>query len=89
MDTYLRCLYQYALDDLLLDARLNLIDYSRRSARQDLAWNALTESLTSEQMNLVEDYILACNRVRSLEDELLFEKAVALGKWMVRQESVR
>ena len=89
MDTYLHCLYQYALDDLLLDARLDLIDYSRRSARQDLAWNALTESLTSEQMNLVEDYILACNRVRSLEDELLFEKAVALGKWMVRQESVR
>ena len=70
MDGYLDCLYRYILDHLLLDARLDLIDYSRWNNRRDFAWEALEKALTPEQLRL--------------EDRLLFQEAVSLGKWMVR-----
>lgn len=84
MDEYLQCLFQYVSDHLLLDVRLDLIDYSRWNERQDMAWAALKESLTPEQLHLVEDYHSAWCGLRFLEDQLLFQKAVDLGKWMVR-----
>lgn len=37
MDEYLDCLYDHVRDTLLLDARLDMIDYSRWNARQDMA----------------------------------------------------
>ena len=82
MDDYLDCLYRYTLDHLLLDVRLDLIDYSRWNHRQDIAWEALEKALTPEQLQLVEDYRDACCGLRDLEDRLLFQEAVALGKWM-------
>lgn len=84
MDAYLHCLYQHVLDHLLLDARLDLIEYNRWETRQKMAWEALSASLTQEQLDLVEDYQSACGGKRFLEDELLFQAAVSLGKWMVR-----
>ena len=56
MDDYLDCLYRYTLDHLLLDVRLDLIDYSRWNHRQDIAWEALAKALTPEQLQLVEVY---------------------------------
>ena len=73
MDDYLDCLYRYTLDHLLLDVRLDLIDYSRWNHRQ---------ALTPEQLQLVEVYRDACCGLRDLEDRLLFQEAVSLGKWM-------
>lgn len=84
MDEYLDCLYQYVSSHLLLDVRLDMIDYSRWNARQDMAWAALKGALTPEQLNLVEDYRDAWCGLRFLEDRLLFQKAVSLGKWMAR-----
>lgn len=84
MDEYLQCLFQYVSENLLLDVRLDLVDYSRWNERQDMAWTALKESLTPEQLNLVEDYKDAWCGLRFLEDQLLFQKAVSLGKWMAR-----
>ena len=84
MDEYLDCLYQYVSDHLEADVRLDLIDYSRRNAAQDTAWAALKEALTPEQLHLVEDYRAAWCGLRFLEDRLLFQKAVSLGKWMAR-----
>ena len=84
MDEYLDCLYDHVRDTLLLDARLDMIDYSRWNARQDMAWEALKAVLTKEQLDLVEDYRDAWCGLRSLEDRLLFQKAVSLGKWMVQ-----
>ena len=83
MDDYLDCLYRYILDHLLLDARLDLIDYSRWNNRRDFAWEALEKALTPEQLRLVEDYKDACCGLRDMEDRLLFQEAVSLGKWMV------
>ena len=80
MDEYLQCLYQYTLDHLLLDARLDPIDYNRWGIRQKLAWEALEKELTSAQLDLVEEYQSACDGKRFLEEELLFQ----LGKWMAR-----
>lgn len=82
MDDYLDCLYRYTLDHLLLDVRLDLIDYSRWKHRQDIAWEALEKALAPEQLHLLEDYRDACCGLRDLEDRLLFQEAVALGKWM-------
>ena len=82
MDDYLDCLYRYTLDHLLLDVRLDLIDYSRWNNRQDIAWEALAKALTPEQLQLVEYYRDACCGLRDLEDRLLFQEAVSLGKWM-------
>ena len=82
MDDYLDCLYRYTLDHLLLDVRLDLIDYSRWNHRQYIAWEALSKSMTPEQLQLVEDYRDACCGLRDLEDRLLFQEAVSLGKWM-------
>lgn len=84
MDEYLDCLYRYVLDHLLLDVRLDLIDYNRRSMRENMAWDALEKSLTPEQLDLVEEYQSACGDMRFLEDELLFQKAIALGKWLAQ-----
>lgn len=85
MDEYLHCLYLYVLDHLFLDARINIIDYNRWVKRENLAWDALRDALTPEQIELVENYHNACADVRFLEDELLFQKAVGLGRWLARQ----
>lgn len=84
MDAYLDCLYQHISENLFQDARLSLLEYSRWSACQDAAWKALVESLSHEQLKLVEEYWAACDGKRYLEEKLLFQKAVALGKWMAR-----
>ena len=84
MDAYIDCLYQHISENLFQDARLNLLEYSRWNACQDAAWKALVESLSHEQLKLVEEYQAACNDERYLEEKLLFQKAVALGKWMAR-----
>ena len=84
MDEYLRCLYEHATDRLLTDARLDAAKYHRRSIVQNQAWNALKAALTPEQMKLVQNYQFAQANVCALEDELLFEAAVSLGKWMAR-----
>ncbi|WP_300412008.1 hypothetical protein [uncultured Oscillibacter sp.] len=84
MDEYLDCLYQYVSDRLEADAQLDLIEYSRRSDEQNTAWAALKTALTPEQLHLVEDYRAAWCGLRFLEDRLLFQKAVSLGKWMAR-----
>ena len=44
---------------------------------------ALEASLTEEQGALWEAFQITAHQVRSLEDDMIFEKAVALGKWMV------
>lgn len=84
MDEYLDCLYQYVSDRLEADAQLDLIEYNRRSDEQNTAWAALKTALTPEQLHLVEDYRAAWCGLRFLEDRLLFQKAVSLGKWMAR-----
>ena len=83
MDAYLNCLYQHISEHIETDARLNLKDYRRWNAAQDMAWSALERALTLEQLKLVEDYRSAWCGLRALEDELLFQSAVDLGKWMV------
>lgn len=84
MDDYLQCLYSYILDHLRSNAHLNLFDYSRWNERREQAWKALAEALTPEQLDLVENYYSAWCGLRELDDKLLFEAAVSLGKWMAR-----
>lgn len=84
MDDYLDCLYQYVSENLLLDARLDLLDYNHCRSAQDMAWSALEKELTPDQLRLVEDYRSTWCDLQALEDQLLFQKAVSLGKWMVQ-----
>jgi hypothetical protein len=50
----------------------------------DCLYQHIVESLSHEQLKLVEEYWAACDGKRYLEEKLLFQKAVALGKWMAR-----
>ncbi|MCI9331723.1 MAG: hypothetical protein HFG05_06045 [Oscillibacter sp.] len=84
MDVYLDCLYQHVLEHLETDAHVDLVDYRRWRTARDMAWSALEEALTFEQLRLVENYASAGAGLRDQEDRLLFQKAVALGKWMAR-----
>ena len=84
MDAYLDCLYQHISENLFQNAQLNVQEYSRWNACQDVAWKALGELLSHEQLKLLDEYQAACNGKRYLEEKLLFQKAVSLGKWMAR-----
>lgn len=84
MDDHLDCLFQCVFDHMEAEATVNLIDYSRCRSAQDMAWSALKKELTHEQIKLVDDYRSAWIELRYQEDKLLFQKAVALGKWMVQ-----
>lgn len=84
MDEYLQCLFQYVSENLLQDARLDLLDYNHCRSTQDMAWSALEKVLTPEQLKLVEDYRSTWCSLQDLEDQLLFQKAFSLGKRMAR-----
>lgn len=84
MDEYLRCLYDYIMEHLSASKHPDAEEYCRCIALQDKAWSALKAALTPEQLELVENYQTARARTCTLEDELLFQAAVSLGKWMVR-----
>lgn len=82
MDAYLKCLYDHVMERLLTCGRPDMMEYRLCSADQDRAWNDLRNVLTAEQLRLLEDYQSAKARVCALEDQWLFQEAVALGKWM-------
>ncbi len=84
MDDYLQCLFEHISERLFLDARIDLLDYDRWNERRDTAWSALKQALTHEQLALVEEYQSACNGKQHLEDQLLFQAAVDLGRRMAR-----
>ena len=84
MDNYLQCLYYYVLENLSPAMHPDFPEYRRCADTANNAWIALKETLSPAQLELVENYRSAWDRVSALEDELLFQKAVALGKWMAR-----
>lgn len=84
MDVYLKCLYDHIMEHLLDNKRPDMPEYRRRSTTQDLAWYTLTQTLTPEQLHLLELYQTARAHVFALEDQWLFQEAVSLGKWMAR-----
>lgn len=49
-----------------------------------MAWSALEKALTPDQLKLVEDYRSTWCDLQALEDQLLFQKAVTLGKRMAQ-----
>lgn len=84
MDEYLKCLYDYVMEHVSASKYPDAEEYYHRMALQDKAWSAVKAALTAEQLKLVEDYQAARAGTWVLEDELLFQAAVSLGKWMVR-----
>ncbi len=82
MDSYLKCLYDHVMECLLRCPRPDMAEYGLRAAEQGRAWEDLKQALSPEQIQLVEAYQAAQSRVFALEDEWLFQEAVALGKWM-------
>ena len=84
MDEYLRCLYEYIQDQISAAHYPDPLEYRRRADAAEQAWRVLDDLLPPAQLRLVEDYRAAWTRLTSLEDELLFQAAVSLGKWMAR-----
>lgn len=84
MDDYLKCLYEHVMEHISVSNYPDAEEYHHRMALQDETWSALKAALTPEQLELVENYQAARAGTWVLEDELLFQAAVSLGKWMVR-----
>lgn len=82
MDEYLYCLYEYIQEHISPREQPNAVEYYRCADAATRAWTALTEALTPAQLQLVEDYRSAQDRVSVFEDQFLFQKAVSLGKWL-------
>lgn len=83
MHKYLICLQDYVIENQVSSSLMNSAEYLQRVHEQERAWTRMEEALTPEQMALVEAYQTAKSRVTALEDDLTFEMAVALGKWMI------
>lgn len=83
MDAYLECPQNYIEEHLLEGPSPYLTEYHCIRSEAGRARAALEASLTEEQGALWEAFQITAHQVRSLEDDMIFEKAVALGKWMV------
>ena len=84
MDDYLRCLYMNLMENRFTKKYETLRKYRQGIAYRDIAFNNLIRSLTPEQQDLLEQYETQQGVLDCLETEILFEEAVALGKWMAR-----
>lgn len=84
MDEYLQCLYNCVIEHISAAKHPNTEEYHRCMAVQDKTWSALKDALSPAQLGLVEDYRSAWSGISGLEDELLFQTAVSLGKWMAQ-----
>lgn len=83
MDAYLDCLQSYIEEHLFEKPSPFRREYRLLASEKDQASSALEATLTEEQAVLWKRYQDKSCLIRALEDDIMFEKAVALGKWMV------
>ena len=83
MDAYLKCLYNYATENLLKEPSPHRQEYRALVSEQERIQTAFEATLTEEQKVLWEAFQNASANVLGLEDLLTFEQGVALGKWMI------
>ena len=84
MNEYLQCLYNYILEVRRDDALRKLPEYRMERISLLAAMRAMDAALSEEQQKIVNRYLSCQARLSVLEDEWLFQEAMALGKWLAR-----
>lgn len=84
MDEYLQCLYNYILEVRRDETLLKLPEYRMERISLLAAMRAMDAALSEEQQKIVNRYLSCQSRLSVLEDEWLFQEAMALGKWLAR-----
>nr|WP_325217741.1 hypothetical protein [uncultured Oscillibacter sp.] len=84
MDEYLQCLYNYILEVRRDETLLKLPEYRMERISLLAAMRAMDAALSKEQQKAVNAFLSCQSRLSVLEDEWLFQEAMALGKWLAR-----
>ena len=84
MDEYLQCLYNYILEVRRDETLLKLPEYRMERISLLAAMRAMDAALSTEQQKAVNAFLSCQSRLSVLEDEWLFQEAMALGKWLAR-----
>ncbi|MEG1988765.1 MAG: hypothetical protein RR035_06210, partial [Oscillibacter sp.] len=84
MDEYLDCLYRYVQENRVGRAVWRSPEYRRLSLLREMALQTLTERLTPEQADCLTRFRDAEADFALEEAQILFQEAVALGRWMAR-----
>ena len=82
MDEYLQCLYNYILEVRRDETMLKTPEYRMRRTSMLTAMRAMDAVLSEEQQKAVNTFLSGHSRLSVLEDEWLFQEAVALGRWL-------
>lgn len=84
MDNYLNCLFDYVLETRLDEHARSSVEY-RQAAADALRKSDILESmLTPEQKAALDALLAADGRILAMDEHIIFQEAVALGKWMAR-----
>lgn len=84
MDDYLDFLFDYVLETRLDEIARASAEYQRAAAEALRRSEALDAMLTKEQKTALDELLSADSRVLTMDERILFQEAVALGKWMAR-----
>lgn len=84
MDDYLDCLFEHVLEPRL-DERARASAEYQRAADDALRKSDILESMLAPEQKAALDALLAADsRILTMDERIIFQEAVALGKWMAR-----
>lgn len=84
MNDYLDCLFNYILETRLNKITRTSVEYQRASAEALHKSDALEAMLTSAQKAALDDFLAADSHMVTIDEHIIFQEALALGKWMAR-----
>lgn len=84
MDDYLDCLFDYVLETRLDQRARAAAEYQRLAADALRKSDALEAMLSPDQKAALDALLAADSRVLVMDERIIFQEAVALGRWMAR-----
>lgn len=84
MDTYLDFLFNYILEIRLNELTRPSAEYQRAAAKALEQSDILESMLTPAQKAALDEFLSADSRLLTMDEQYIFQEAVALGKWMAR-----
>lgn len=84
MDDYLDCLFQYVLEMRLCERIRSSLEYQQASNESMRKMEILKSTLTHEQKTALNEFLSANGHLLNMDEYIIFQEAIALGKWMAR-----